>query len=328
MWKSARRFLESPLVRVFGALFVVLTIGCAFHADGAFLRFETHRDTWRELAVRGLLAAGLTPVILAGGIDLSVGSILGFSAVLFAKLSLAERWHPLAAVLATLLAGVALGSCNGLLVALFKIQPFVATLATMTAARGLAKSLAGGRKISTAIERSDGSFDYLAPPEFFEFCNGRVLGETIAVVTVVLMVLLGALHLLLAHFVVGRRIYAVGDNVEAARLAGVPIAPTKILAYAVSGLAAGVAGVCQATQEYQGDPEAGAGYELSAIAMVVIGGTALTGGRGGVGLTAVGVLVIGYLEKILSLNAVEESGRLVLTGVIIVLAVLLQRRSA
>ena len=173
MWSSARRFLESPLVRVFGALFVVLTIGCAFHADGAFLRFETHRDTWRELAVRGLLAAGLTPVILTGGIDLSVGSILGFSAVLFAKLSLTERWHPLSAVLVTLLAGVALGCGNGLLVALLKIQPFVATLATMTAARGLAKSLAGGRKISTAIERADGSFDYLAPPEFFDFCNGK-----------------------------------------------------------------------------------------------------------------------------------------------------------
>jgi ribose transport system permease protein len=106
----------------------------------------------------------------------------------------------------------------------------------------------------------------------------------------------------------------------------VPVAWTKVLAYLLTGMFAGVAGMCQAAQEQQGDPEAGAGYELSAIAIVVIGGTTLTGGRGGMGLTFLGMLTIGYLEKILSINAVPEASRLMLTGVIIFVAVLAQRR--
>ncbi len=124
----------------------------------------------------------------------------------------------------------------------------------------------------------------------------------------------------------GRQIYAIGGNEEAARLSGVSVSWTKLLAYVASGFFAGVAGLCQAAQEQQGDPEAGGGYELSAIAIVVIGGTALTGGRGGMGLSLLGTLTIGYLEKILSINAVPEASRLMLTGVIILIAVLAQRR--
>ena len=122
-------------------------------------------------------------------------------------------------------------------------------------------------------------------------------------------------------------LYAIGGNEEASRLSGVPVVTAKIFAYLLSGLFAAVAGICQAAQEQQGDPEAGVGYELIAIAMVVIGGTNLMGGRGGMGLTLLGVLTIGYLDKILSINAVPEAGRLMMTGVIIVVAVLTQRRS-
>jgi ribose transport system permease protein len=120
-------------------------------------------------------------------------------------------------------------------------------------------------------------------------------------------------------------LYAIGGNEEAARLSGVPVVTAKILAYVAAGVFSAVAGICQAAQEQQGDPEAGFTYELVAIEMVVIGGTSLMGGRGGVGLTLLGVLTVGYLEKILSLNAVSEAGRLMLTGVIIVVAVLAQR---
>ena len=118
----------------------------------------------------------------------------------------------------------------------------------------------------------------------------------------------------------------IGGNEEAARLSGVPIKLTKIFAYGASGMLAAVAGICQAAQEQQGDPETGIGYELTAIAIVVIGGTTLSGGRGGMGLTLLGTLTIGYLEKVLSINAVPEASRLMLTGAIIVLAVLAQRR--
>jgi ribose/xylose/arabinose/galactoside ABC-type transport system permease subunit len=131
--------------------------------------------------------------------------------------------------------------------------------------------------------------------------------------------------LLLSKLRYGRYVFAVGGNEEASKLSGVPVAWVKILAYGMSGLFSGVAGICQAIQELQGDPEAGISYELTAIAMVVIGGTSLRGGRGGIWLTLIGVLTIGYLEKILSINAVGEDKRLVLTGIIIVAAVLLQR---
>ncbi|MCA9622178.1 MAG: ABC transporter permease, partial [Myxococcales bacterium] len=134
--------------------------------------------------------------------------------------------------------------------------------------------------------------------------------------------------LVLRRLVVGRYLYAVGGNAPAAFLAGVPVQRTLVFAYAYSGLCAALAGICQAAQETQGDPETGLGYELDAIAMVVLGGTSLMGGRGGVGLTLVGALTLGYLQKVLSLNAFSTETRLMLTGGIIVAAVLFQRRSS
>jgi ribose/xylose/arabinose/galactoside ABC-type transport system permease subunit len=134
-----------------------------------------------------------------------------------------------------------------------------------------------------------------------------------------------ATWIVLARLRLGRHIYAVGGNEEAARLSGVPVARTLVTTYALSGLFAAVAGLCQAAQETHGDPETGVGYELDAIAMVVIGGTTLAGGKGSAVLTLIGVLTIGYLQKILSLNAAPEATRLTLTGAIIVIAVVFQR---
>jgi ribose/xylose/arabinose/galactoside ABC-type transport system permease subunit len=146
------------------------------------------------------------------------------------------------------------------------------------------------------------------------------------VVTLIFLLCVATAWLFLSKHCWGRYLYAIGGNEEASRLSGVPVMTVKTLAYVISGMFTAVAGICQAAQEQQGDPEAGTGYELIAIAMVVIGGTSLMGGRGGIGLTLLGVLTIGYLDKILSINAVPEAGRLVLTGIIIVVAVLTQRR--
>jgi ribose transport system permease protein len=212
------------------------------------------------------------------------------------------------------------------LTAWFGIQPFIATLAMMVFARGLSKTISGGMKVSTAVKNPDGTYRYVDVPGIFRFIDSRILGGNLSVVTVIFVVCALLTWLVLSRHCWGRHIYAIGGNEEAARLSGVPFKLTKVLAYASSGLLAAVAGICQAAQEQQGDPEAGAGYELTAIAIVVIGGTPLTGGRGGIGLTLLGTLTIGYLEKILSINAVPEASRLMLTGAIIVVAVLAQRR--
>jgi ribose transport system permease protein len=313
-------------VRALLALALVFLIGCCFNAGGAFLRWNTHRDMLRQISVYGILACGMTLVIVTGGIDLAVGSILGLSAVLFARLSLHGGQGTLVVIGAVLAAGASAGLTSGALVARFKVQPFIATLAMMVFARGLAKWSSGGQKISQAVQAADGSFSYVSLPRIFEVLGSRVLGGNIAVVTLVFLACLALSWVVLAKLRYGRYLYATGGNEEAARLSGVPVARAKLLAYGLSGLFAAIAGMCQAAQELQGDPEAGGSYELTAIAIAVIGGNSLAGGRGGIGLTLLGALTIGYLEKILSINAVGESSRLMLTGAIIIVAVLLQRR--
>lgn len=314
-----------PCVRALAALLLVMALGLIFNADGAFFKWGTHRDMLRHVSVYGILACGMTLVIISAGIDLAVGSILAFAAVAFALFSLRWGWSPWLAVPVTLLAGVGCGALSGGLVARFRMQPFIATLAMMVFARGMAKWISGGQKISTAVQQADGAYRYGAAPRFVEFLNTKVMHDNVAVVTLVFLACVLVCWVLLSKLRWGRYVYAIGGNEEAARLAGIPMSGVKILVYALSGFFSAVAGMCQAAQEIQGDPEAGAGYELSAIAIVVIGGTSLVGGRGGIGLTLLGAMTIGYLEKILSINAVGEAARLMLTGLIVVGAVLFQR---
>lgn len=319
-------FWAKPASRAVIALLLVLALGCAFNADGAFFKLGTHRDALRQASVFGILACGMTLVIIGGGIDLAVGSVLAFVAVAFSLMSIHWGWSPWLAILLSLLLGALCGALSGGVTAWFRIQPFIATLALMVLARGLAKTISGGMKVSTAVKNADGTYRYVDVPGLFRFIDSRVFDGNLSVVTVIFLVCALVTWIALARHRWGRQLYAIGGNEEAARLSGVPVNLTKVLAYAASGLMAAVAGICQAAQEQQGDPEAGLGYELTAIAIVVIGGTTLTGGRGGIGLTLLGTFTIGYLEKILSINAVPEASRLMLTGVIIVVAVLAQRR--
>jgi ribose transport system permease protein len=278
---KARAPLSAP-ARALLALALVIAVGLVFNADGAFYRWDTHNAMLRQASVHGILACGMTLVIVTAGIDLAVGSVLALAAVLFSLVTIQVGWGAPGAVAAVLGAGVLLGALSGGLISTFGLQPFIVTLAMMVFARGLAKWSSGGQKISQAVVKPDGSgYDYVDLPRVFDLVDSRLLG--------------------------------------------VPVRRTLVLVYAWCGLCAAVAGICQAAQEQQGDPETGTGYELSAIAMVVIGGTSLMGGRGGVALTLIGVFTIGYLQKILSLNAVGEAGRLMLTGAIIIGAVLFQR---
>ncbi|MGV3614656.1 MAG: ABC transporter permease [Fimbriimonas sp.] len=319
------KFLATPAVRAAIALIIVLAFGVIFNGDGAFFKVGTHRDAIRQISVYGCLACGLTLVVITGGIDLAVGSVLALVAVLFSLTSIHWGWSPWLAVPVCLSLGAVCGAVSGALSAWGRLQPFIATLAVMVAARGFSKTVSGGEKVSTAVKAADGNYQYVDVPGIFRAIDSRVLGGNVSVVSLIFLVCLGITWLLLARHRWGRQLYAIGGNEEAARLSGVPVAKAKFMAYVMSGVFAAIAGLCQAAQEQQGDPEAGAGYELTAIAIVVLGGTSLMGGRGGVGLTLLGMLTVGYLEKILSINAVPESTRLILTGAIIVVAVLAQR---
>ncbi|HOX31436.1 MAG TPA: ABC transporter permease [Spirochaetales bacterium] len=328
MLKTLRKALSSSAGRAALEFLLVLALGMAFNADGAFFKLGTHRDTLRQASVYGILACGMTMVVITGGIDLSVGSILGVSAVSFSILTMHMDWPWPAAVLACVLLGAALGGVSGGLVARAKLQPFIATLAMQYFARGLAKYITGGKKISTYVTAKSGEVVIKELPSIFKDIDSRILWGNLSIVSVIFFVCIAVAWVFLARHKWGRELYSVGGNEEAARLSGVPVRMTKFLAYAFAGIMCAVAGIAQAAQETQGDPEAGKDYEVIAIAMVVIGGTSLSGGRGSMGLTLLGILTIGYLQKILSINAVPEAWRLMVTGVIVVLAVLTQRRRA
>jgi ribose transport system permease protein len=319
-------WLAEPALRALLPLLAVLVLGAIFNASGAFFEWQTHRALFREIAVQGILACGMTVVIIAAGIDLAVGSVLALSAVSFALLSMHHGVSAPLALLAVLVLGAGAGAASGALVAFARLQPFIVTLAAMVFARGLAKELSGGQKISSYFQGADGRFVTVPMPAVFGALDQRVLGDSVSVVTLVLLGVALVTYIVLERLRIGRYVYAVGGRFEAARLAGVPVRGTLLFAYALCGLFAAIAGICQAAQETHGDPETGAGYELDAIAMVVLGGTSLSGGRGGIGRTLVGILTLGYLQKVLSLNAFSSEARLMLTGAILVAAVLFQRR--
>ncbi len=317
---STRRPASLPPVQVLlalAALAVVIALGLVFHAGGAFYAPYTHSSTLGQIAGYGILACGMTVVIIGGGIDLSVGSVVALAGVAATFLAVRLEWPAALAILAAIGAGAACGGASGGLVAFLRLQPFVATLAMMAFARGAAKWISGGAKVVM-----------LEPPPLIDAMNTRIPipgagAEIPFCVPLMLLCVLGT-WAFLRLTITGVHVYAVGDSEQSARYSGVPVKRTKLIAYILCGALAGLAGVVFASLERQGNPDGGLGYELTAIAMVVIGGTSLAGGRGGVLPTLLGVLTIGYMQKILDINGLETSTQLMVTGGIIVLAVLAQ----
>ena len=303
------------VVFALAGVLLVAALGCVFNADGVFFRAGTHADTLWQNAAYGILACGLTVVIICGGIDLSVGSVVALSGVVFATLVMKREASGTVAIPAAVAVGAACGLVNGLLIAFIRIQPFIATLAMMAFARGMAKWVSEGQVVT--------KYPY---PDLIESLNSNVsLGGFKLSLHVAVFAICAVLTLLLLRTSSrGVFTYAVGDNEEAARYAGAPVRLTKVLAYTLCGAFAGLAGVLFSALERQGNPDGGAGFELTAIAMVVVGGTPLSGGRGGITLTILGMLTIGYLRKILDVNAIDTATQLMITGGIIVLAVLAQ----
>ena len=312
------------------ALLIVFVLGC-FYTPVArdtglpiFLSWRTQLDILFEYCEYGLLATGMTLVILSGGIDLSVSSVLGFSATLFALLTIGYGWGIAPAVAAVVVCGLVAGLVNGVLAARFRIQPFVATLAMMTAARGAAKLVSGGIKVQPAAQPWYRLTE--DTPEFFRWMTTAVPGIGMQPATILFLICILIMAVIVKKSSYGRKLYAIGGNEEAARLAGIPVARVKLQTYALCSMFAALAGIVNCCRQDIGDPEAGFTFELDAIAATVIGGTALTGGRGGMMFTLIGVLIMAYINKILSLNAVAIERRMIIQAVIIVVAVLIQRQ--
>jgi ribose transport system permease protein len=312
------------------AFVVVFALGVLFSPraldTGApiFLSWQTQRAILYEYSEYGLLATGMTLVILTGGIDLSVGSVLGLSAVLFALLTIGYGWSVASAIGVVLLMGLMCGVINGTLIARFRMQPFVATLAMMTAARGAAKMIAGGIKVQPGGQpwyaMQEGT------PPFFVWMTTALPGIGIQPSTLIFLITILVMAALVRYTAYGRWLYSIGGNEEAARLSGIRVGAVKVLTYALCSMFAAMAGVLNACRQDLGDTEAGMTYELDAIAAVVIGGTSLMGGRGGMMFTLIGVLIMAYINKILSLNAVALAPRMVIQGIIITVAVLIQQK--
>lgn len=274
-----------------------------------FLTFTNLTNVGQQIAVIAIVALGSTFVIVSGGIDLSVGSIVALSSAAFA-IAYSQIELPLGlAILVGLIVGVLAGLVNGLLISLGRLPPFIATLATLSAGRGLALVITDGRPISGF------------PDEFRLITEGRLpfdIPLSLAIMALVFAV--GAI--VLRNTVFGRATYAVGGNEEVARLSGIQVISTKLGIYALAGLLAAAGGLVLTSRLNSAQPTAGQGLELDVIAAVVIGGASLSGGRGGAFGTLLGALIIGVLRNGLNLLNVSSFWQQVAVGVVIAAAVM------
>ena len=306
--------LDRNLLHRFGLLFVILLVGLAlsFTTD-TFLSVANLTNVARQVSINGILAVGVTFVLLTAGVDLSLGSVVALSGVACAMFAQPGEHPVVVPILVGLLTGAACGLVNGVLVTRGGVAPFIVTLGMMTIARGLALILSGGRPVANMSE----SLTSLA---------GDIGGFPIPVLCFAVVAALA--WFFLRDFRLGRHLYAVGGNENAARAAGISVERVKLFAYVVCGLLTGLAGVVLAARITTGQPNAGQAYELDAIAAVVIGGTSLSGGVGTITGTLLGVLLIGVINNGLDLQGVSSYYQAVIKGVIIVGAVWLDRRQA
>jgi simple sugar transport system permease protein len=389
--------------KLYWGLLIICLIGAAAspHTSAGrniFLSYPNLTDVLRQVSITGLVATGMTMVILLGGIDLSVGSVMGFSTIVCAMLLTKSGWtaasmmglpaailvafaaiacltrfvlhgiargrdvsagarreivlSPAQRVGAPALLGLAaavlvgwflwnelptkfgvlgvllvtpcvallLGAVNGLLIVSGRLQPFIATLAMMVSALGIGRLTAGQDNAVIAVYTGTNA------TEMFEVLRSMLWG-LIPVPSAFFLAAIVIFGAILRFTTFGRYIYAIGGNAEAAKLSGIKVAQVQFTAYLLSGLLAGIAGVLFVAQYRQGKPDAGAGLELDAIAAVVIGGTSLMGGRGGLAGTFVGVLIFGLLSDILQLQNIDSNVQLVMKGLIIVCTVLVQEQN-
>jgi ribose transport system permease protein len=305
---AMHRFSPGDFLRTYGVLviIVVLMIGLSFLSE-SFLTPRNLLNILNQSAPLAIIAAALTLVIVSGGFDLSTGAIFGVASVSAAWL--AVNVDPAVGMLAAPLIGVLLGAINGMVITGFNVHSFLATLATSMVYRGIAVLITNGALIPVRME------------EFAWLGRGRVGLVNIAVIVMIVFTL--AMMILLNRTTFGRRVIAVGGNEEAAILSGVRTKLVKIATFSLTGLAAGIAGVISVSRVSMGQPQAGAGMELEAIAAVILGGTSIYGGQGAVWRSIAGVLLLALIGNGFNILNVNPFFKDLTTGVIIVVAVAL-----
>ncbi|WP_437833957.1 ribose ABC transporter permease RbsC (plasmid) [Niallia taxi] len=296
-----------PLLGLF-LLVVIVSI-----LNPSFLEPLNLLNLLRQVAINALIAFGMTFVILTGGIDLSVGAILALSSALTAGMMVAGV-DPIVAILIGCILGALMGMVSGLFITIGKMAPFIATLATMTIFRGLTLVYTGGNPITGLGD------NYL----FQLFGRGYFLGIPVPAITMILAFVF--LFVLLHKTPFGRKTYAIGGNEKAALISGIKVPKVKIMIYSLSGMLAALAGAILTSRLNSAQPTAGTSYELDAIAAVVLGGTSLSGGKGRIFGTLIGALIIGTLNNGLNLLGVSSFYQMVVKGIVILIAVLLDRK--
>jgi ribose/xylose/arabinose/galactoside ABC-type transport system permease subunit len=301
------------LLQRFGLLVVIFLLVLIMSlVKPVFLTSGNIINVLRQVSINGVLAIGITFVIMAGDIDLSIGSIVAVTAVIVGSL-LEKGQSPAIAIALGMVAALAFGLLNGFLVAVGGLPPFIATLSTMTIARGFALVYANGRNFVIVHER------------FLEIGKGSTLGipNPIWILLVVCIIA----YILLNFTIFGRHVYAFGGNRQAAKLAGVRVKLVEISVYVITGLRAGLAAIILASRTSAGQPTAGTGYELDAIAAAAIGGTSMAGGSGTIGGTIMGFIIIGIMLNSLTLLNVSSFYQQIVKGIIIIVAVMLDMQA-
>jgi len=316
----ARKAQMRAFIRSIGMLPVLIILGLLIQAgciyftgEGRFLTFQNLSIVAQQASVNAVLAAGMTFVILTGGIDLSVGSILAASAMIGLIVSLSAGDL---GIVAALLMGLVIGLINGALIAFVRLPPFIVTLGSLTAIRGFARLLGN----DTTVFNANLPFAFIG--------NGSLhfgFGSVSWLIVIAFLVIFGS-WLILRRTVLGVHIYAVGGNESAARLSGIKVWAVLLFAYGASGLLAGLGGVMQAARLYAANGlQLGQSYELDAIAAVILGGTSFVGGIGSIWGTLIGALIIAVLSNGLTLVGVSDIWQFIVKGLVIIGAVALDR---
>ncbi len=304
--------LKKLLIKYKSLFGLILLIIVMSFLSSRFLKVSNLLNVFTQVSVNAVIAMGMTFVILTGGIDLSVGSILAISGAVAAMI-MKDTGNIFLAISGALVVGMIIGYINGIIIAKGKLQAFIATLATMTIFRGVTYVFTKGIPIS-GLDQS-----------FMAIGNEKVLGIPWPIIIMLGIFLITAYVLNQTKF--GRYIYAIGGNEDSARLSGISTHRAKTIVYMISGLMAAVSGIIVTSRIGSAGATAGEGYELDAIAAVVIGGTSLSGGEGSIGGTIIGALIIGILNNGLNLMNVNPFYQSIIKGSVILIAVLFDKRN-